>query len=310
VTDRRGSAGRSAWLPVALIVAGGATAGATIAALVLSVDSSDADIVATWLALVAFLCFALVAAAWVLSARRVPSATTRVPAEGAEERAELASSISHELRGPLMSVKGLAASGTRLYGSMSDDERLEFFRLIDAEATRMKTVLEATSTALKIDAGSLRYETRDEDLSKLVEEVAWHSPVGEHAMVVEAEDGLIASVDRVRSAEALANLIDNAAKYSPSDAPIEVRAYRSPEGEAVVEVVDRGPGIPPEQREAVFRRYCRWRPAGYEAIPGAGLGLSIAKAHVLAQGGRLEVEDDPDGGTMLRIVLPPGRGQG
>lgn len=277
--------------------------GAATAALVFSRNCSRADTVSTWLALITFLCFALTVVAWILS-------TPRIPPEGAEDRAELASSISHELRNPLMSVKGLAATGARLYDSMSDEERREFFRLIDAEATRMKTLLEATSTALKIDAGSLRYDLRDEDLSKLVQEVAWRTPVGEHAMVVEAQDGLTAVVDRGRFAEALANLIDNAVKYSPPDAPIEVRAYRSPDGEAVVEVVDRGPGIPPEQREAIFRRYCRWRPAGYEETPGAGLGLFIARAHVQAQEGRLDVEDEPDRGTMLRITLSLGREHG
>ena len=299
----RSRTGRAAWLPVALVVAGSAAAGTSIAALVLSLNSSGADILATSLTLIAFVCFALAVGAWALP-------RLRVPAEGAEERAELVSRISHELRNPLMSVKGLAASGARLYGSMSDEERLEFFRLIDAEATRMKAVLEATSTALKITAGNLRYDLREEDLSKLVEEVAWRSPVGEHPMVVEAEDGLVAVLDRARFAEALANLIDNAGKYSPPDAPIEVRAYRSPEGRAVVEVVDQGPGIPPEQREAVFRRYCRWRPAGYEGAPGAGLGLSIARAHVLAHGGRLQVEEEPNGGTMLRITLRLRRRQG
>jgi signal transduction histidine kinase len=308
VVSRSRTPGRPRWLPVVLAVAGCVAGGGAIAALVLSLDSSGADIAATSMALIGLACFVFAVLAWADPARR--AAAGEVPAEGADERAELVSRVSHELRSPLMSVKGLAASGARLYASMSDDERLEFFRLIDAEATRMQVLLEETSTALKIDAGSLRYDFRNEDLSKLVEETAWRSPVGQHPMVVDVQEGLTASLDRVRFAEALANLIDNAAKFSPGDAPIEVRAYRSPDGRAVVEVADRGPGIPPEQREAVFRRYCRWRPVGYEAVQGAGLGLSIARAHVLAHGGRLRVEDQPNGGTMLRITLRLGRGQG
>lgn len=228
------------------------------------------------------------------------------PPQDAAQRAELMSHIAHELKNPLMSIKGLSATGARLYDSMSDEERLEFFRLVDAEATRMKSVLEATSTALQIDAGTLGYTVRDEDVGKLAEEVAWGCEIGDHAMVVEAEKGLVAKIDRIRYAETLANLIDNAAKFSPPDAPIEVRAYRGATGDVVVEVADRGPGIPSEQREAVFERYSHWRPAGYEETPGAGLGLFIARAHVLAQSGRLDIEDEPERGTMLRVTLPGG----
>ncbi len=297
------TAGRPGWLLVVVGVTACGTAAATIAALVLSRGSTRADLLVTWFALITYLCFALSIVAWIMF-------EPRRPPEGAEDRAELASRIAHELKNPLMSIKGLAATGSRLYPSMSDEERLEFFRLIDEEAGRMKTLAEATSTALKIDAGSLTYDMRPEDLSRLVGEVAWRTPVGEHAMVVEAEEGLTAPVDRLRFSEALSNIIDNAVKYSPPDAPIEVRAYRSPDGDAVVEVADRGPGIPPEHREEVFARYARWRPPGYEETSGAGLGLYISRAHVLAHGGRLDIEDEPDGGTMLRIKLPAERSLG
>jgi two-component system sensor histidine kinase KdpD len=246
----------------------------------------------------------LASAGWALVVlRRGRSAST---GEGVEGRAELLSKIAHELKNPIMSVKGLAATGARLYGSMNDDERKEFFQLIDSEAGRLQSIAEATSTALKIDAGVIRYDLRPEDVGGLVEEVAWRARVGQHAMVVRAERELMADVDRARFAEALGHLIENAAKYSPPDAPIEIRAYRSEKGEVVVDVVDRGPGIPPEQREAVFEKYASWRPAGYEETPGAGLGLFICREHLKAQGGRIDIEDEEDRGTMLRVTLPAG----
>lgn len=221
-------------------------------------------------------------------------------------RADLAAKIAHELKNPIMSIKGLASTGNRLYESMSDEERVEFFRLIHAEATRLKVIADETSTALKIEVGRLTYDLRPEDLGKLVQEVAWRTPVGEHAMVVEVEDDLTVPLDRTRFAEVLTNLIDNASKFSPPDAPIEVRAYRGPDGGAVVEVADRGPGIPPEQREAVFERFSAWRPAGYEETPGAGLGLYISRAHLKAHGGRIDIEEQPEMGTMLRVTLAGG----
>ncbi len=224
--------------------------------------------------------------------------------EVARERAELASMIAHELKNPLMSIKGLATTGTRLYDSMSDEERLEFFRLIDVESTRLKQIAEETSTALKIDAGQLRYDIRPEALAGLVEEVVWPSPHGEHPLLVEAEPDVMVRCDRAKTAEVLANLLDNAVKYSPPDAPIEVRAFRGPDRTAVVEVADRGPGIPSEHREEVFRKFARYRPPGYQEVPGAGLGLFICRAHLKAQGGRIDIEDGPGRGTILRLILP------
>lgn len=222
-----------------------------------------------------------------------------------EGRAELASVIAHELRNPLMSIKGLATTGARLYDSMSDDERREFFELIDSEAVRLKTTIDDTSTALKIDAGRIRYDLREESLTRIVEETAWGAPHGEHPMTVECEPDLRANVDRQCIAELLLALVDNATKFSPPEAAIEVRAYRRPGDPAVVvEVQDHGPGIAEEQRERIFEKFAAWRPAGYEEVPGAGLGLFICRAHARAHGGSLVVVDGPGNGTMLRLTLP------
>jgi two-component system sensor histidine kinase KdpD len=235
--------------------------------------------------------------------RRRPPSSSPVP-PGSAERAEIASKVAHELKNPIMSVKGLASTGTRLYESMSDEERLEFFQLIDREADRLKLIADEAATAMRIDAGQLSYVMRPEDVGELVEEVAWHTPVGDHPMVVETEAELVTSIDRIRMAEVLANLIDNAAKYSSPGSPIEVHAYRgSSEGSTVVEVVDRGPGIPPEHREAVFTKFTTYRPPGYEETPGAGLGLFISRTHVVAHKGRLDIEDRPEQGTILRVTL-------
>jgi signal transduction histidine kinase len=75
--------------------------------------------------------------------------------------------------------------------------------------------------------------------------------------------------------------------------------------DALIEVRDRGPGIPPERRDEVFRRFADWRPAGYETVPGTGLGLFIASALVRLLGGSISITDPPEGGTMLAVRLPP-----
>ena len=252
------------------------------------------------LCLVSFVAFVAVGGIWAFSLR--PDRN-----DALAERAETASKMAHELKNPLMSIKGLAGTGMRLFDSMSEEERREFFMLIDDEAGRLKTIAEHMATAMKIDADRLTYDLREEDLGALVEEIAWDAPHGGHPMVVETEPDVTVLVDRVYLDEAITNLIDNASKFSPPDAPIEVRAFRDEDGDAVVEVADRGPGIPDERRREVFRKFAAWRPAGYEETPGAGLGLFVARAHVLAHGGQIEADDRDDGGTMLRLTLPAER---
>jgi signal transduction histidine kinase len=218
------------------------------------------------------------------------------------ERAETASKLSHELKNPLLAIKGLASTGSRMFDQLQDDERREFFGLIDEEAGRLKRVVEQSATALKVDAEQIVYDLRNEDLGALVEEVALAAAHGRHPMTVRSDPGISVRADRRYLAEAIEGLIDNAAKFSPPDAPIEVTVHRA-DGLARIEVADRGPGIPAERVGAVFERFGSWRPAGYEETPGAGLGLFLARAHVRAHGGRVDVADRDDGGTILRITL-------
>ena len=235
-----------------------------------------------------------------------PASRDPSPSDEEHERAELTSMIAHELKNPLMSIKGLAATGVRLYGSMTDEERKDFFRLIDSESTRLKLVLDELSTALKIDAGALVYDIRPEPLGPVVEQTVWRFPAGDHPVQVETQRGVAVAIDRGRFEEVLTNLLDNAAKFSPRDAPIRVRAFRNGDDSASVEVIDAGPGIRPEQRSGVFGRFSRDRPPGYEDVSGAGLGLFISAAHIKAQGGRIDIEEGPGQGTMLRLTVPLG----
>ncbi len=243
-----------------------------------------------------FILFAVAAGMWGIAMRR--------EVDPLAERAETASKLAHELKNPLMAIKGLASTGARLFDQMSDEERREFFGLIDEETGRLKRIVEQSVIALRVDAQRISYDLRETDLSALVEEVAWSSPHAQHPMTVDAEPGVGVRADRKHLAEAIENLIDNAAKYSPPDAPIDVTVGRLEEGDAVIEIADRGPGIAAEHRAVVFERFGRWRPAGYEETPGAGLGLFIARAHVLAHHGRIDVVEREDGGTILRVTLP------
>jgi len=286
------------WPLVVAIVIAVATEVLLVGALVVSRDSAVGRTIVLGAA-IAILVLVIAGAVWAAGMRRAAP-------DPLLERAETASKIAHELKNPLASIKGLASTGVKLFESMSDAERLEFFRLIDDEASRLKLTIEQSATALRIEAGSVSYDLQPTDVGALVEELAWRSPHGEHPMVVETEPGLEVPLDRLRFTEVVENLLDNAAKFSPPDAPIEVRVARDDEDWVIVEIADRGPGITPEHRSAVFDRFSSWRPPGYEETPGSGLGLFIARAHVLAHGGWMALEDRDEGGTMLRVTVPGG----
>ncbi|MEX0755245.1 MAG: HAMP domain-containing sensor histidine kinase [Actinomycetota bacterium] len=219
------------------------------------------------------------------------------------EQAEMASMIVHEVRNPIASIRGLASTGAQLYDKLSDAERLEFFELIDHEARRLGRMAEEISTAMKLDAGVLTSEPRDEPLAEVVREGAEAIGHGGHPVSLELDEGIRGTVDRGRLHELVGHLVENAVKFSPPVGPIEVR-LRAEDGTALIEVLDSGPGIPPERREEAFGRFVRFRPRGYEDVPGAGLGLHISRGIAAAHGGTISVEDRPSGGTMLRVTLP------
>jgi signal transduction histidine kinase len=218
-------------------------------------------------------------------------------------RAEIASTIAHELRGPVATVKGLATTAARHADTLSDAEKTEFFELIDQESRRLLHIVDETSTALKVDAGTITYDMRPENLAVVVTEGADRAGHEGHELTVEAEPDVLVPLDRMWITQTVTQIVENAANFSPAGAPILVRA-RGEGGVGVIEVLDAGPGIAAEDRERAFERFAHLRPKGYEQVPGAGLGLFLCRAHVLAHGGSISVEARAEGGTMLRIDLP------
>jgi two-component system sensor histidine kinase KdpD len=220
-------------------------------------------------------------------------------------RAEIASKLAHEIRGPVSTLRGLASTALAHYEGLSDEERREFLGLIRHEAERLEATVEQIAIALRLDAGSLRFDIVRQDLAGVVTTAVRSLDIGEHPLELEVPSELEASFDAKHVATVVGQVVRNAAMYSPPDAPISITLRRDGP-DAVVEVVDRGPGVPPERREEVFERFAAWRPIGYEAAPGPGLGLFISRAIVERHGGTISITDGPQGGTMLAVRLPPG----
>lgn len=221
----------------------------------------------------------------------------------------MASKLAHEIRGPVTTLRGLAGTALQHYDGLSDDERRDFLGLIRQEAERLERTVEQVALAFRLDAGALRFEFASQDLAGVVRGAAATVDVGDHPLEVEVADPLLAPIDAAHVATLVRQVVHNAATYSPPDAGIGVRLRRDGD-DAVLEVVDGGPGIPPDRRQAVFERFADWRPPGYEAAPGPGLGLFISRRIAAEHGGTISIADVPEGGTMLAVRLPLERAGG
>ena len=217
--------------------------------------------------------------------------------------ADLVSKLTHEIRGPVSTLRGLVGTTLTHYDRLSDEERREFLHLMRHEADRLERTVEQVAFALKLDAGSVRFDIRSRDLAEIVRETAQAADTGDHPLEVDVAESIEAPVDGALIASVVHQLIDNAVSFSPPDSPIAIGLRRDDDG-AVIEVTDRGPGVPPDKREAVFERFADWRPPGYEDRPGTGLGLFISRTVAREHGGEASIADGPAGGTMLLVRLP------
>lgn len=220
-----------------------------------------------------------------------------------EGRAEIAAMVSHEVRGPVSTIRGLAATAKNQYERLSEDERREFLGMIEQESDRLLDTATQASLGLKVDADTLTYDLREQDLEPAILAGVTAATVGDHALTIAIEPDLRAVIDRKWFAEAVHQLVQNAAKFSPPEAPIDIGASRE-DAWIVVEVGDRGPGIDPSQLAAVFEKFVTWRPEGYSNAAGSGLGLFITRGIVSKHEGTVLPAEREGGGTMLRIRLP------
>jgi two-component system, OmpR family, sensor histidine kinase KdpD len=210
----------------------------------------------------------------------------------------LLAGVSHDLRTPLTSIKALA-HGLAERGS---PEAVS----IEAEADRLNRMVADLLDLSRLNAGSLplrlEMNVADEIVGAALRGVT--GVRGERPVVVHAEAGGLVGVvcDTVQAVRVLVNLLDNALKYSPGAAPVELTVRRT--GDRVLfDVADRGPGIPEGERERVFTAF--YRPPGTPPdVGGAGLGLAIARRLAEAQGGGVRVAPRPGGGSVFTFDLP------
>jgi len=235
-------------------------------------------------------------------ARRI--ATLEAQRELARMQDEFVSTVSHELRTPLGFIKGYTTTLLRNDAEWDSAARLEFLKIIDEEADRLRELIDNLLDSSRLESGTLSMTLEPVRLSTLLRDTVSRAQALYPGMPLRTDvpDQLpIMQVDATRLSQVLDNLLSNADKYAQG---AEVTVSARVEGPAVVvRVRDLGPGIPPQHQSRLFERFFRV-PGAKSMIRGTGLGLYICRKIVEAHGGEILVESVAGGGTCFAFSLP------
>ena len=223
-------------------------------------------------------------------------------------RADFVSLVSHELRSPMAAVIGSARTLQQRWRELRPEQRDSFLDLIAGETTRLAQLVADVLDTSRIEAGTFSYVFGDVDVRRLVEDTVAAAEAGQDDVrVVTALGAKLPTVrgDAERLRQVIGNLVDNAVKYSPAGAEVRVAAHAY-NGWIVVDVTDRGRGIPREHHQLIFEKFGRAKTDG-AGQPGTGLGLFIARSIAEAHGGTLEVRSAIDRGSTFTLSLPAER---
>jgi signal transduction histidine kinase len=225
--------------------------------------------------------------------------------EAERMRSALLATVSHELRSPLTAISGY--TDTLLHdGPWDERTQREFLEVVALSASRLSALVDNLLDAASLEAGALRLQREPVRLERIAERVLAQRRLlaSGFTLHLETRPGLpLADADPLRVEQVLANLVDNAIKYSPHGGAIRVRIWSTPDGQLGVSVSDHGSGIPPEHLEHLFERFYRVD-GGTRNVKGAGLGLFICKSLVESHGGTIRVESEPGVGTTFTFTVP------
>jgi two-component system sensor histidine kinase KdpD len=216
----------------------------------------------------------------------------------------LLSSISHDLRTPLVSITGTLTTLQENDPGLDDATRKELIENASEEADRLNRIVGNLLDLTRMEAGTLRVSKRPCDLRDVLgaslEQL--RERIGDRAIrMTIPRDFPEVPMDFSFMMKAFYNLLDNAVKYSPQDSPIDIGA-RVRRNEAEIEIRDRGTGIPVGDLTRIFERF--YRAEKSQRVAGTGLGLSICKGIVEAHGGRIVARNNADSGATFIVTLP------
>jgi signal transduction histidine kinase len=218
-------------------------------------------------------------------------------------KSEFVGIVAHDFRRPLMAIRGFA----ELVLEEEDlplETRREFMRTVISETDHLALLANDTLLITQIETGQLSFNFRDLDVAPFLLEAV---PMGlsDHSVLMDVPQGfprIWADPDRLR--QVVANLVSNAVKYSPGGGSIVVRVRERGAQHIVIEVVDHGLGVPPEQIGRLFQKFARVRGEEHQKVSGTGLGLYICRLIVEGHGGQIWVESEIGKGSTFGMSLP------
>jgi two-component system phosphate regulon sensor histidine kinase PhoR len=233
--------------------------------------------------------------------------------ELAQLKSDFVSTVSHELKTPLTSIRMFAEMLEQGVARGDTATMARYHHVIVQESQRLGLLIANLLDYAQIERGTRRYSPGRERVGPLVRGAvttfeSLHAPEGSSRNPIEVEVSSAAMdaevlVDKDVVVQALLNLVTNAAKYGGSDKSIEVRADADTSA-AWISVRDHGPGIPAHEQVRIFREFYRAPEAYRSGIEGTGLGLALVKRHIEALGGTVAVESEVGAGAMFTIRLP------
>lgn len=219
-------------------------------------------------------------------------------------RSTLLSSVSHDLRTPLATITGAASSLVDGADRLDPAVRRELLQAIHEEAERLNRLVNNLLDMTRLESGALQVRKEWHPLEEIVGSALARlgKRLGDRPVTTRlAPEMPLVPLDDVLMEQVLINVLDNAVKYTPAGTPIEISASLN-NGYALLEVADRGSGLPPGEETRVFEKFYRGPLVGRG--PGVGLGLPICQGIVEAHGGRVTAENRPGGGLVFRVALP------
>jgi PAS domain S-box-containing protein len=219
-------------------------------------------------------------------------------------KSDFVSTVSQELRRPLTSIYGFAETLLRRDIAFGEEERRVFLGYITSESERLTEIVDRLLSVARLDTGDLHVDVGPTDVASVVSDAvatAEGTVDDDHRLVLDVpEVPLHAEADPERLRQVLGHLIENAVKFSPDGGTVTVAARRR-NGAVEVSVSDEGVGIPPGERERIFRKFYRGDTSGRG---GTGLGLFIVQGLVEAMGGTISVDSAEGRGSSFSIELP------
>jgi two-component system sensor histidine kinase KdpD len=232
------------------------------------------------------------------------ASVARIAAETERTRSTLLSALSHDLKTPIAVIAGAADVLTQEPGGVDEESRRDLVATIREETGRLASVINDLLDLTRLESGGMRVQKEWHPLEEIVASALsrLESRLRRHPVELEIPEPMVlVPADAVLVEQVLINLVENATKYSADGQPIQVRA-RQGDGEVVVEVLDRGKGIPVGQEEAIFERF--YRTPDSQRAEGTGLGLAIARAIIRAHGGTIGARNRDGGGSVFSFTLP------